>query len=135
MGLVEAIFEDDLGRDPSREAPSRPVEREHGRPTNAIRARWKSTIAGVAGYYVAKLLCGQASGGEHDQYMAMPPGADYSRRLTSSRTNARREVLPAPRLPLPRSGLLGGAAASPSAICRAAWAAETAWPRCRGDQR
>lgn len=53
--------------------------RVHARPTNAIRARWKSTIAGSFGYDVAKMLAGQAVGGEHDAYVVMgdPEASPY----------------------------------------------------------
>ncbi|MEZ4320779.1 MAG: hypothetical protein R3F61_25075 [Myxococcota bacterium] len=53
--------------------------REKARPTNAIRARWKSTIAGTASYELATMMVGQASRGEHDAYVALgnPEASPY----------------------------------------------------------
>ncbi|TNE88695.1 MAG: hypothetical protein EP330_13785 [Deltaproteobacteria bacterium] len=64
------------------------VGREKARPTNAIRARWKSSIAGVAGYDLAKLMLGQSGGGEHDSYVAMgtPEASPYWSRMVSALT-------------------------------------------------
>lgn len=55
------------------------VRRDHGRPTNAIRACWKSAIAGAASYDLAALMLGQSSRGEHDAYVAIgnPDASPY----------------------------------------------------------
>ena len=56
------------------------VERDRARPTNAIRARWKSAIAGAADYRLAALMVGQSVGmGDHYAYVAMgnPEASPY----------------------------------------------------------
>jgi integrase len=56
------------------------VEREHGRPTNAIRACWKSAVAGAASYDLAALMLGQSAGrADHDKYVALgnPDASPY----------------------------------------------------------
>lgn len=54
-------------------------DRAHGRPTNAVRARWKSTIAGAVSYELATLMLGQSTRGDHDAYVAMgnPEASPY----------------------------------------------------------
>jgi integrase len=53
--------------------------REHARPTNAIRACWKSAISGAASYELAALMLGQSARGEHDSYVAVgnPEASPY----------------------------------------------------------
>lgn len=55
------------------------IGRQNARPTHAIRAAWKSHIAGAASYDLAKLLAGQRGPGEHDSYVALgnPEASPY----------------------------------------------------------
>lgn len=60
--------------------------RSNARPTNAIRARWKSTIAGATSYDLATMMVGQASRGEHDAYVALgnPEASPYWNAMTAA---------------------------------------------------
>jgi len=63
------------------------VGRDHARPTNAIRALWKSTISGAAGYEMAALMVGQsAERPDHWAYVAMgnPEASPYWTRMRAA---------------------------------------------------
>lgn len=65
------------------------VGRLKARPTNAIRARWKSTIAGVAGYEMAAMMVGQnVERADHLAYVAMgnPEASPYWSKMASALT-------------------------------------------------
>lgn len=70
------------------------VGRDNARPTNAIRACWKSTIAGASDYLLATLMVGQSVGkGEHSAYVALgnPKASPYWVRMVNAL-----EAIPAP---------------------------------------
>lgn len=74
-------------------------DRRRGRPTNAIRARFKSQIAGAASYELATLLVGQSSHhGEHDAYVALgnPEASPYWQAMVEALA-----TIPAVNVPTP----------------------------------
>ena len=72
------------GIDPEKWADA--GDRTNKRGTNAIRARWKSTIAGAASYELATLMVGQSTAGDHDSYVAMgnPEASPYWNKMVQA---------------------------------------------------
>lgn len=86
-GEVAEVFTGAWQRAGIEESKWGAVERLKARPTNAIRARWKSTLAGASSYELATLMLGQAAEhGEHDAYVAMgtPEASPYWLRMQAA---------------------------------------------------